>query len=134
MRCSQWVFPWTCLRNRTGPARGRFNWRINRIVADRLAYFTVIVNVSVLLHPLELVYVATYESVPTVNGILLIWREVEVYLLGPAQLHDPPLLGCGPRSTAVDGELTVALTVRANHFSAAAKQKIEAAGGTVEVV
>lgn len=69
----------------------------------------MIVNVSVLLHPLELVYVATYESVPTVNGILLIWREVDVYLLGPVQFHDPPLLGCGPRSTAVDGELTVAL-------------------------
>jgi len=53
--------------------------------------------------------VATYESVPTVRGMLLIWREVDVYLLGPLQLHDPPLVGCGPRSTAVDGELTVAL-------------------------
>ena len=30
------------------------------------------VKVSVLLHPLALVYVATYESVPTVNGMLLI--------------------------------------------------------------
>jgi large subunit ribosomal protein L15 len=33
-----------------------------------------------------------------------------------------------------EGELTVALTVRAQHFSATAKEKIEAAGGTAEVV
>ena len=39
----------------------------------------------------------------------MIWREVDVYLLGPVQLHDPPLAGFGPRSTAVDGELTVAV-------------------------
>jgi hypothetical protein len=67
------------------------------------------VNVWVLLHPPALVYVAIYESVPTVNGMLLIWRAVDVYLLGPVQFHDPPLIGCGPRSTTVDGEFTVAL-------------------------
>ncbi|HUU54833.1 MAG TPA: 50S ribosomal protein L15 [Armatimonadota bacterium] len=33
-----------------------------------------------------------------------------------------------------DGQLTKALTVRAHHFTAAARQKIEAAGGTVEVI
>ena len=33
-----------------------------------------------------------------------------------------------------EGQLTKALTVRAHHFSAAAKAKIEAAGGTVEVI
>ena len=33
-----------------------------------------------------------------------------------------------------DGELNVALTVRANAFSDSAKKKIEAAGGKVEVV
>lgn len=33
-----------------------------------------------------------------------------------------------------DGELAVALTVAANGFSASARQKIEAAGGTVEVL
>jgi len=32
------------------------------------------------------------------------------------------------------GQLAKALTVRANHFSAAARAKIEAAGGTVEVI
>lgn len=52
---------------------------------------------------------ATNESVPAVNGMLLIWRDVDVYLLGPVQLHDPPLEGCGPRSTLVEAELTVAL-------------------------
>lgn len=41
--------------------------------------------------------------------MLLIWREVEVYELGPIQLHDPPLTGCGPRSTSVEAELTVAV-------------------------
>lgn len=33
-----------------------------------------------------------------------------------------------------DGELTKPLTVRAHHFSAAARAKIEAAGGTAEVI
>ncbi len=32
------------------------------------------------------------------------------------------------------GELTKALTVRAHHFSAAAREKIEAAGGSAEVI
>lgn len=33
-----------------------------------------------------------------------------------------------------EGDLTKALTVRAHHFSAAARAKIEAAGGTAEVI
>ncbi len=33
-----------------------------------------------------------------------------------------------------DGELTIPLTVRAHRFSKSARQKIEAAGGTVEVI
>jgi len=33
-----------------------------------------------------------------------------------------------------DGQLRKALTVRAHHFTAAARQKIEAAGGTAEVI
>lgn len=33
-----------------------------------------------------------------------------------------------------DGELSKALTVKAHHFSAAARAKIEAAGGTAEVI
>ena len=33
-----------------------------------------------------------------------------------------------------DGELSKALTVRAHHFTAAARAKIEAAGGTAEVI
>lgn len=32
------------------------------------------------------------------------------------------------------GEITVPLTVKAHHFTAGAKQKIEAAGGTAEVI
>ena len=33
-----------------------------------------------------------------------------------------------------NGELTKKLTVKANAFSASAKEKIESAGGTVEVI
>jgi len=33
-----------------------------------------------------------------------------------------------------DGELSVALTIKAHRFSASAKEKIEAAGGTVEII
>jgi hypothetical protein len=33
--------------------------------------------------------------------MLSISREVEVKPLGPVQAHDPPLVGCGPRLTAV---------------------------------
>ncbi len=42
-------------------------------------------------------------------------------------------LGDGVRILG-DGQLTKALTVRAHHFSAAARAKIEAAGGTAEVI
>lgn len=43
------------------------------------------------------------------------------------QLHDGlRILG--------EGEVTKALTVRANHFSASARAKIESAGGTAEVI
>ena len=41
--------------------------------------------------------------------MLLIWRAVEVNPLGPVQLQLPPVTGCGPRSTTVLVELTVAL-------------------------
>jgi large subunit ribosomal protein L15 len=40
----------------------------------------------------------------------------------------------GPIKILGQGDLTVKLTVRANKFSAAARQKIEAAGGTAEVI
>ncbi len=33
-----------------------------------------------------------------------------------------------------DGDLDVALTIKAHRFSASAKEKIEAAGGTIEVL
>jgi hypothetical protein len=38
---------------------------------------------------------------PVLNAMPSISREVEVNPLGPVQAHDPPLLGCGPRLTAV---------------------------------
>jgi len=60
------------------PARGRLCRRMKGSSLEWFAYFTLMVNVSVLLHPLVLVYAATYESVPIVSGMLLIWREVDV--------------------------------------------------------
>jgi large subunit ribosomal protein L15 len=39
-----------------------------------------------------------------------------------------------PVKILADGEITKAYTVRAHKFSAKAKEKIEAAGGTVEVI
>jgi large subunit ribosomal protein L15 len=40
----------------------------------------------------------------------------------------------GPLKILGDGEISVALTVKASGFTASAKAKIEAAGGTCEVV
>jgi large subunit ribosomal protein L15 len=42
--------------------------------------------------------------------------------------------GKGPVKILGEGELSVRLTVRANKFSQGARQKIEAAGGTVEEI
>ncbi len=42
--------------------------------------------------------------------------------------------GTDPVVILGDGELNVALTVKAHRFSSSAKEKIEAAGGTVEVL
>ena len=52
---------------------------------------------------------AVYTLEPVFSGISLIWRDVDEYPLGPDQLHDPPDVGCGPRSTCVLVEPTVAL-------------------------
>ena len=51
-------------------------------------------------------------------------------------LHAKKLLGKGETIVKVlaNGELTKALTVKAEKFSAAAKAKIEAAGGKVEII
>jgi hypothetical protein len=71
---------------------------------------TVIVNVVVLLDPQELVYVAVKLLLPELSGMLSISREVELKPFGPLQLHEPPLDGCGPMSTAVP-ELTLMLVI-----------------------
>ena len=53
-----------------------------------------------------------------------------------ASLHEKKLLGKGETIIKVlaNGEITKALTVKAAKFSAAAAAKIQAAGGTVELV
>jgi hypothetical protein len=70
----------------------------------------VIVNVSVLVAPNTFVYVAVKVFVGEFNGILLICREVDVNPLGPVHLQEPPVVGCGARST-VAPTLTVTLLV-----------------------
>ena len=53
-----------------------------------------------------------------------------------ASLNEKKLLGKGDTIIKVlaNGEITKALTVKAQKFSAAAAAKIQAAGGTVEIV
>ena len=55
--------------------------------------------------------------------------------VGPDELKQSGLLrGRGPVKCLGDGTLPHALTVRAHAFSAKARERIEAAGGTVEVL
>jgi hypothetical protein len=72
---------------------------------------TEIVKTSVDLSPQAFVYVAVKVSVPTLNGMLSISRDVEVKSLGPVQLQEPPVVGCGPRFTVEAVEVTEALFV-----------------------
>jgi len=73
------------------------------------------------------------------------WRIINVGLLGrlePGQAATPESLvaagvladGAAPLKVLGDGEAPAALHVRAHAFSAGARRKIEAAGGTVEVI
>ncbi len=57
-------------------------------------------------------------------------------VVDPDGLHAAGLVRRPGRAVKVlaDGQLTKALTVKAHKFSGAARQKVEAAGGTVEVV
>jgi large subunit ribosomal protein L15 len=54
----------------------------------------------------------------------------------PETLVEAGIIKRSDKAVAIlgDGELTSALTVRAHRFSKSAKEKIEAAGGTVEVL
>ena len=56
--------------------------------------------------------------------------------VGPEEFDTAGVLrgGSGPVKVLGQGDLSVKLTVRAHKFSAAARQKIEAAGGTVQII
>jgi len=56
--------------------------------------------------------------------------------VGPEEFDIAGVLrgGSGPVKVLGQGDLSVKLTVRAHKFSAGARQKIEAAGGTVETI
>lgn len=77
------------------------------------------------------------------NPFRVEYREVNVRALaefpagssvGPEEFEAAGVLrrGKGPVKVLGQGDLSVKLTVRAHKFSASARQKIEAAGGTVE--
>jgi large subunit ribosomal protein L15 len=79
------------------------------------------------------------------NPFRVIFRAVNVRDLaafpagatvGPDEFATQGLLrgGSGPVKVLGEGELSVKLTVRAHRFSRGAREKIEAAGGTVEVI
>jgi large subunit ribosomal protein L15 len=79
------------------------------------------------------------------NPFRVEFREVNVRALndfpadstvGPEELAIAGVLrgGSGPVKVLGQGDLSVKLTVRAHKFSAGARQKIEAAGGTVETI
>jgi large subunit ribosomal protein L15 len=57
-------------------------------------------------------------------------------VVGPAELAEAGLIRSAARPVVIlaTGELTVALTIKAHRFSGAAREKIEKAGGTAEVV
>ncbi len=57
-------------------------------------------------------------------------------MIGPDALRDAGLLKKGSDQIKIlgNGELNVALTVRAHRFTGAAAKKIEAAGGKAEVI
>src|SRR5262245_41992465 len=57
-------------------------------------------------------------------------------IVGPEEFDIAGVLrgGSGPVKVLGQGDLSVKLTVRAHKFSAGARQKIEAAGGTVETI
>lgn len=61
---------------------------------------------------------------------------VEAGELGPEELEEAGLVddAGGPIKILGDGDVDRALTVRAHAFSASAREKIESAGGTVEVI
>ena len=56
--------------------------------------------------------------------------------IGPAQLAEAGLIRSATRPVKVlgDGELEIAVKVRAHAFSSSAAEKIQAAGGTVETL
>ncbi len=72
---------------------------------------TETVKTSVDFSPQAFVYVAVKVFVPTLKAILSISRVVEVKPLGPLQLQEPPVNGCGPRFTVEAVEVTEALLV-----------------------
>lgn len=77
------------------------------------------------------------HCVPTVEiNVGQLGRFAEGTVVDPALLRQQRLVGrpYEPVRVLGDGDLAVSLVVRAQHFSATARTKIEAAGGTCEVI
>jgi large subunit ribosomal protein L15 len=91
-------------------------------LARRLPYKRGFTNINKIVYrPINVGHLAYFESGMTVDP--------EVFVaVGLIKKETDPVVILG------DGELDVALTVKAHRFSAAAKEKIEAAGGKVELI
>jgi large subunit ribosomal protein L15 len=57
-------------------------------------------------------------------------------VVGPEELHEAGLVRSAKRPVVIlaAGDIAAAITIRAHRFSTAARQKIENAGGTAEVI
>ncbi len=81
-----------------------------------------------------------FDGVPGRDWVILNVGALSVLPSGseatPESLHAAKILRKPTDSLRIlgEGELTVALTVKAHHISAGARSKIEAAGGTVEII
>jgi len=78
-----------------------------------------------------------FKQEPDVVNVGRLDRFDEGTVVGPEEMHRAGLVGRAPAGGVKvlgQGELSKALTVRANAFSRSAVAKIEAAGGTVEPI
>jgi large subunit ribosomal protein L15 len=91
-------------------------------LARRLPYKRGFTNINkIVYHPINVETLAGFDAGAEVNPEILA-------AVGLIKKASEPVVVLG------DGRLTVALTVKAHRFSASAREKIEAAGGTVTLI
>lgn len=107
---------------RTGGGKGVYFEGGQLPLARRLPYKRGFTNINkVYYRPVNLKSLAEFEAGSEIDPDVMVTA-------GLLKKSSDPVVVLG------EGELTVALTVKAHRFSDSAKQKIEAAGGKVEVL